>query len=58
MSNEVLADVRHSFFEFSKFINDKYEYFDNIESGDVYKCKIGTGLYSEKEVYEKYLNSK
>ena len=45
-------------FEFSKFLNDNFEYFDNIEVGDVYKCKLGTGLYSEKEVYEKYLSSK
>ena len=45
-------------FEFSKFLNDNFEYFDNIEVGDVYKCKFGTGLYSEKEFDEKYLRSK
>lgn len=45
-------------FEFSKFLNDNFKYFDNIEVGDVYKCKLGTGLYSEKEVYDKYLSSK
>lgn len=45
-------------FEFSKLLNDNFKYFDNIEVGDVYKCKLGTGLYSEKEVYDKYLSSK
>ena len=55
--NWTLVDVR-GLFEFSKFLNDNFEYFDNIESGDVYKCKLGTGLYSEKEVYKKYLRSK
>lgn len=52
-----LVDVS-GLFEFSKFLNDNFEYFDNIEAGDVYKCKLGTGLYSEKQVYEKYLSSK
>lgn len=53
-----IADVS-GLFEFSKFLNGNFEYFcNNTEVGDVYKCKRGTGLYSEKEVYDKYLRSK
>jgi hypothetical protein len=46
------------FFSFAKYLNNNFQYFDNTDVGDVYKDSKGKGLYSEKDIYNDWLNNR
>lgn len=45
-------------FYFAKYLNENFHYFDNTDVGDVYKDNDGQGLYSEKDIYDEWLNNR
>jgi hypothetical protein len=45
-------------FSFARYLNENFHYFDNTDIGDVYKDNNGQGLYSEKDIYDKWLNNR
>lgn len=53
--NQNPASDYHSFV---KYLNDNYEYFDNIDIGDVYKSKNGDGISTENDIVEEWINNK
>ena len=42
-------------FKFAKYVNGYYEYFDNIETGDVYKNVVTGRLMNEKQIFDEWL---
>ena len=45
-------------FSFARYLNENFHYFDNTDVGDVYKDNDGQGLYSEKDIYDEWLNNR
>lgn len=45
-------------FSFAKYLNENFYYFDNTDTGDVYKNNDEEGLYSEKDIYDEWLNNR
>jgi len=45
-------------FSFARYLNENFNYFDNTDVGDVYKDNDGQGLYSEKDIYDEWLNNR
>lgn len=45
-------------FSFARYLNENFHYFDNTDLGDVYKDNNGQGLYSEKDIYDEWLNNR
>ena len=45
-------------FSFARYLNENFHYFDNTDAGDVYKDNDGQGLYSEKDIYDEWLNNR
>ena len=45
-------------FSFARYLNENFHYFDNTDVGDVYKDNDGQELYSEKDIYDEWLNNR
>ena len=43
-------------FSFAKYLNENFSYLDNTDVGDVYKKNNEVGIYSEKDIYNEWLN--
>ena len=44
------------YFEFAKFLEDNFFYYDNTENGNIYKKYFREKSYTETEIFEEFLN--
>jgi hypothetical protein len=54
ISKEARIDIS-VYFSFAKYLNENFEFFDNTDSGDMYRRKNDNGAYSEENIFKEWL---
>jgi hypothetical protein len=47
-----------SYFSFAKYLDENFHCYTNIDGCDVYRDNSCQGLYSEKDIYDEWLNNR